>query len=441
MRIALIQQHATGNREENLSRGLEAVRRAAAAGAQLVAFAELAFDSFYPQRPSEWRNVELAEAIPGPTTDALCALAKELGVVIVPNLYELDGEKAFDSSPVIDVDGRILGVTRMVHIPDYEGFHEKTYYALGDRGLPVFSTVVGRIGVAICYDRHYPESFRALALAGAELVLVPQAGAVGEWPEGLFEAEMRVSAFQNGIFIALCNRVGPEDVLTFAGESFICDPEGYVLARAGSGSDEILCCDLDLKQVASSHAKTLFMPDRRPELYARWLNAKPVHERAEEPGPDANVSLRTITEESLRPILKMSDQMQPGQERMVAPNAVSIAQAHFNDKAWFRAIYADDTPVGFVMLHADVETGSYYLWRLMIAGPHQGKGFGRQAMEQIVEYVRSQPGGAALRASYVPISGGPEPFYRKLGFEPTGKIHDGEAEILLDLTQHREASR
>jgi len=433
MRIALVQQHATGNRQENLSRGLEAARRAAEGGAELIAFAELAFDPFYPQRPSAGDHAEIAEPIPGLTTDAFCALAKELGVVVVPNLYELDGEMTFDTSPVIDADGRLLGVTRMIHIPDYDGFHEKTYYTPGDRGLPVFATAVGRIGVAICYDRHYPESFRALSLAGAELVLVPQAGAVGEWPEGLFEAEMRVSAFQNGIFVALCNRVGPEEPLTFAGESFVCDPGGSVVARAGQGTDEILHCDLDLSEVASSHAKTLFLPDRRPELYPGWLGGSPVAPKADAPGPEASVSLREITGETVRSILKLSDQMVPGQERMVAPNAVSVAQAHFSDKAWVRGIYADDTPVGLVMLHMDPDEGSYCLWRLMIAGPHQGKGFGRRAMGLVIDHVRSQPGGKALRASYVPIAGGPEPFYRKLGFEPTGEIHGGEVEILLKL--------
>ena len=125
--------------------------------------------------------------------------------------------------------------------------------------------------------------------------------------------------------------------------------------------------------------------------------------------------------------------MLPGQDLMVAPNAVSVAQAHFNDKAWFRGVYAGESPVGFVMLHADSKKGDYYLWRFMIAGPHPGKGFGRQAIEQLVEHVREQPGARALRASYVPIAGGPEPFYRKLGFEPTGKIHDGEVEILLEF--------
>ena len=125
--------------------------------------------------------------------------------------------------------------------------------------------------MAICYDRHYPEYMRALALGGAELVVVPQAGAVGEWPEGLYEAEMRVAAFQNGYFTALCNRVGEEEHLTFAGESFVCGPDGRVLARAGEGTDEILHCDVDLSLCRESHARQLFMRDRRPELYGEWL--------------------------------------------------------------------------------------------------------------------------------------------------------------------------
>ena len=109
------------------------------------------------------------------------------------------------------------------------------------------------------------------ALEGADLVVVPQAGAVGEWPEGLYEAEMRVAAFQNGYFVALCNRVGAEPRLTFAGESFVCDPDGVVVARAAAGTDEILHAGIDLEKAADSHARRLFMRHRRPELYASWV--------------------------------------------------------------------------------------------------------------------------------------------------------------------------
>lgn len=271
MRIALIQQHATRNKQENVARGLRALEDAARHGAALAAFAELAFEPFHPQRPADGDVKCLAEPVPGPTTDAFAARARALGIVVVLNLFERDGDRTFDCSPIIDADGRVLGRTRMVHITDYACFHEQGYYAPGDTGAPVYETRAGRVGVAICYDRHYPEYMRALAVAGADLVVVPQAGSVGEWPEGLYEGEMRVAAFQNGYFVALCNRVGEEECLTFAGESFACAPDGVVVARAPALEDAILFADIDLGQTARSHARRLFLRDRRPELYASWL--------------------------------------------------------------------------------------------------------------------------------------------------------------------------
>ncbi|MDX1503335.1 MAG: nitrilase-related carbon-nitrogen hydrolase, partial [Thermoanaerobaculia bacterium] len=244
MRIALVQQAAGADRAANVRRGLEALERAAAAGADLVAYAELAFEPFYPQRPAAGERPP-AEPVPGPVTEAFQARAAELGVVVVLNLYEADGDRRFDCSPVIDADGRLLGRTRMVHITDYPCVHEQGYSDPGDTGAPVYATRAGRVGVAICYDRHYPEVVRALSLGGAEVVVVPQAGAVDEWPEGLFEAELRVASFQNGYFTALCNRVGAEERLTFGGESFVCDPAGRVVARAGRLTEEILYADLD----------------------------------------------------------------------------------------------------------------------------------------------------------------------------------------------------
>ena len=148
--------------------------------------------------------------VPGPTTEAFQEKARELGVVVVLNLFERDGETTYDCSPVIDADGTLLGRTRMVHITDYTCFHEQGYYAPGDTGAPVYQTRAGRIGVAICYDRHYPEYMRSLGVQGAELVVIPQAGSLDEWPEGMYEAEVRAAAFQNGYFAALCNRVGRE---------------------------------------------------------------------------------------------------------------------------------------------------------------------------------------------------------------------------------------
>ena len=267
MRIALVQQHATGDPNENRDRGRAAFLDAARSGARLVAFAELAFSRFYPQAPASKDSPALAETIPGPTTDLFCGLARQTGSVAVLNLFERDGDRTYDSSPVIDADGRIRGVTRMVHIMEGPGFHERGYYVPGDRESFVHPTAAGRVGIAICYDRHFPEYMRGLRLAGAELVVVPQAGAVGEWTEGIFEAELQVAAFQNGYFAALVNRVGREEGLEFAGESFVADPDGRVIARAPRGSDHILYAECDLAKNAASHAARHFLEDRRPSVY------------------------------------------------------------------------------------------------------------------------------------------------------------------------------
>ena len=272
MKIALIQQSASEDKSKNIKKGVIAVQEAAKNGANIICFAELAFTKFFPQNPSDNNNLSLAETIPGSTTDQFSKLAKNFGVVIILNLYEKDGRKTYDSSPVINIDGKILGTTRMIHITEYTCFHEKGYYTPGNNGAPVYDTKFGKIGVAICYDRHYPEYMRALAIKGAEIVFVPQAGITGEWPDGLYEAEMRVAAFQNGYFTALCNRVGEEERLTFAGESFVCDPYGNIISKAAEGTEEILYCDVELKDINRSSAKTLFLKDRRPELYTKWLS-------------------------------------------------------------------------------------------------------------------------------------------------------------------------
>jgi len=271
VRIALAQQSAGPDISDNLERALQAMDAAAEAGCGLIAFPELAVTRFFPQHREHAAARDLAEPIPGPTADLVAAKAREHGLVTVFNMYEAAGGKYYDSSPVYDADGSLLGVTRMVHITDYDWFHERAYYAPGDRGAPVYDTRVGRIGVAICYDRHYPEYMRALGVAGAELVVIPQAGTEDEWPEGMYEAEVRAAAFQNGYFAALCNRVGKEERLTFAGESFVVDPVGKVLARGQRLADDLIVTDLDLAECAESPARTLFWNDRRPELYGDWL--------------------------------------------------------------------------------------------------------------------------------------------------------------------------
>ncbi|HVG10667.1 MAG TPA: nitrilase-related carbon-nitrogen hydrolase [Thermoanaerobaculia bacterium] len=271
MKIALAQLSAGPDRSANLARALETMTAAKRAGAELIVFPEVILDRFFPQVPGDREALKLAEPIPGPTSDAVSAKARELGLVTVFNLYELSQGHRFDSSPVFDADGTLLGITRMVHITDYEGFHEQDYYHPGDKGVPVYETRVGKVGVAICYDRHYPEVMRALGVAGAELVVIPQAGTVGEWPEGLYEAEVRTAAFQNGYFTALSNRVGIEGKLHFSGESFVVDPEGRVVARGRSLEEDLVLADVDLSLCSTSTARKLFWRNRRPELYKNWL--------------------------------------------------------------------------------------------------------------------------------------------------------------------------
>jgi N-carbamoylputrescine amidase len=267
IRIALIQQKNTLDREKNLARGLDALDRAASAGAGLIVFPELSFLPFLPQHPAGPGYRDWAETVPGPTTELISRKAAERRVVVIFNLLEIHDGKTYDSSPVIDSDGRLVGVNRMVHVMEAPGFHEKGYYHPGDLGAGVFETAAGRIGVAICYDRHFPEYMRALALKGAELVVTPQAGAKGEWPAGLFEAELQVAAFQNGYFCALANRVGKEEVVEFDGGSFVVDPSGQAIARAEKEREDILLAEIDFGLIENCPARRHFLPDRRPEVY------------------------------------------------------------------------------------------------------------------------------------------------------------------------------
>jgi len=269
MKIALIQQRASKDLKDNICRGAAAFRQAAHEGADLIAYAELAFIPFLPQLPSgkqpDFRS--FSQPVPGPLTEEFTALAKRHSVVVVLNLFERDGDRTYDSSPVIDADGKILGVTRMIHIMEDQGFHEQGYYAPGNNKSFVYETEAGRVGVAICYDRHFPEYMRGLGLLDAQIVVVPQAGILDEWGDGVYEGELQIASLQNGYFAALVNRVGAEEILHFSGESFVTDPSGKVIARAPRDKDHILYADCDFDLIPKSHARRHFFPDRRPEVY------------------------------------------------------------------------------------------------------------------------------------------------------------------------------
>ncbi len=180
-------------------------------------------------------------------------------------------------------------------------------------------------------------------------------------------------------------------------------------------------------------------PEMRDKViaYAEYLldhpGQPPAEPEAPEPGGEAAISLREITAETVREICRLSETLTPPKKYMVAPNAVSIAQAHFEPHAWFRAIYADETPVGFVMLYDDPEEPEYFLWRFMIAGQHHGKGFGRRSLEQVIEYVRTRPGAQVFETSCGQGAGSPEGFYHALGFRRNGKMIGEEVGLSLDL--------
>jgi len=266
VRIGMAQVAAGDDIDANVERGLEWVDKAAAEGCALCVFPEMGFHPFFPQHRADASYFDWAEPIPGPITEAFQERAKRHGMVVIPNFFELAGPgRHYDASPVIDADGSLLGVARMIHIAEEPGFNERFYYWPGDSGFEVHQTAAGPLGMAICYDRHFPEHMRALTIGGAELILSPFAGTAGDPGRG-YEIEMQGSAFSNAVFIACCNRVGEEPELTFSGGSFVVDPAGEIIATAG-GDEELLVVDIDRREVARNRQKRPFLRDRRPELY------------------------------------------------------------------------------------------------------------------------------------------------------------------------------
>jgi N-carbamoylputrescine amidase len=266
-KVALAQVAAKEAREENIEHALELIREAGKQGATLICFPEMGFDRFFPQCRADPRFFDLAEPVPGPTVERLQAVAKETGVVIVANLFEraLPGEY-YNCSPVIDADGTFLGLSRMAHIAEAPLYNEKFYYRPGNSEFSVFDTKAGNLGIAICYDRHYPEQLRILALRGCEILMVPLAAISREqWP--MFEMELQVASFQNQYFGVVVNRVGREDAMEFIGRSFVTNPFGDVIARAADGEPDLVLVELDLDEIEKARRVIPHLRDRRPELY------------------------------------------------------------------------------------------------------------------------------------------------------------------------------
>jgi N-carbamoylputrescine amidase len=276
--LGLIQMACSADPAVNLERLLARIREAAGRGAQLISTQELFRSEYFGQR-EDHEFFKLAETIPGPSTAALTAIAKELGVVIVASLFEKRAEGLYhNTAVVIDADGTLLGKYRKMHIPDDPLYYEKFYFTPGDLGFKAWDTRFGRIGVLVCWDQWYPEAARLTALQGAEIILYPTAigwhpaekAEYGAAQRDAWETIQRGHAVANGVFVAAINRVGhegpPDGGIEFWGNTFVADPAGVVLHRSGQ-QEEVVVLEVDLARVDTHRIHWPFLRDRRIDAY------------------------------------------------------------------------------------------------------------------------------------------------------------------------------
>ena len=264
MKIALCQMRMSENMEENFARAREQIISASEQGAQLICFPEIQLSPFFPQ----YEGRDASKWVIGqesPYLRGVQAACREAGIYASPNFYVEENGQRYDMSLLIDDRGEILGRQKMVHIAQAACFYEQDYYTPSEEGFTVFDTPIGRIGIVVCFDRHYPESVRTLALRGADLILIPTANTTAE-PSDLFQWEIRVRAFQNSVNIAMCNRVGEEGEMIFSGESLVADPLGGLAALA-DGSEQLLFAEVDLAAAAETRRAKPYTSLRRPALY------------------------------------------------------------------------------------------------------------------------------------------------------------------------------
>jgi N-carbamoylputrescine amidase len=265
-RVALLQMDCSGTRDENLAKAEKFIRNAAAQGGQVLLLPEVFHELFFIT-DMNLKYFDLSEPIPGPITETMQGLAKELGVVICAPIFESVGRSVYyNSAAMIDADGKLLGIYRKNHIPLNTLFYEKLYFKPGNLGYPVFETRFGKIGIIICHDRHYPEGVRCSALNGAEILLVPSATPEASLSVKVWEKELAAHAIFNEFFVAGLNRVGTEGKYTYYGRSVVMDPVGEIIAQANR-SEEILLADCDLEMVTERRRAWQFYRDRRPDSY------------------------------------------------------------------------------------------------------------------------------------------------------------------------------
>jgi predicted amidohydrolase len=264
MKLAMAQMKNEGSLDKNLTKCMDAIQRAAEQGADLVLFSEVHLTEFFPQYPggdvqSYGMNID---------SDIVTAFKEacvQNHIAAVPNIYLKENGKFFDASIFIDQTGEVIGIQKMVHIAQAEKFYEQDYYAPSDTGFQVFDTELGKIGIVVCFDRHYPESIRTESLMGAELILIPTVNVKSE-PLEMFEWEIRVQAFQNSVAIAMCNRVGTEGDMVFAGESILTDANGNVIVKADD-TEQLIFAEIDLRTVEKVRSRKPYTTLRRTELY------------------------------------------------------------------------------------------------------------------------------------------------------------------------------
>jgi len=281
-KLGLIQMAMTPDLEENLARAINWIREAHDQGAEVICLPEL-FRSQYFCQHEDVSYFNLAESIPGSSTEALREIAKELCAVIIAPIFERRAAGVYHNSvAVIDKDGLIIGIYRKMHIPDDPAYYEKFYFTPGDLGFRVFETQIGSIGTLICWDQWYPEGARISALKGASILFYPTA--IGWHPDeklidraaqlDAWRTIQRAHAIANGVYVAAVNRVGHEKLqshdsgIEFWGSSFICDPFGVILAEGSADREEVLIAEVDLLHIEKTRRDWPFLRDRRIDAYS-----------------------------------------------------------------------------------------------------------------------------------------------------------------------------
>lgn len=277
VKVGTVQMSCTREPKENLTKTIVKIREAAAKGAQIICLQEL-FTSLYFCDVEDYENFKLAEAIPGPSTESLSAVAKELGVVIIASLFEKRTEGIYhNTTAVLDADGKYLGKYRKMHIPDDPAYYEKFYFTPGDLGYKVFKTKFATIGVLICWDQWYPEASRITALMGAEIMFYPTAigwatsqdDATNTEQYNAWQTIQRSHSVANGVHVVSVNRVGfeQEGAMKFWGGSFITNPFGTILYKASHEEEEVNVLEIDLKKTDTYRTHWPFLRDRRIDSY------------------------------------------------------------------------------------------------------------------------------------------------------------------------------